>query len=75
MSIFSFFRKVTPKKDKIYPRTYVVRVSLSHPKVIGHIQTIEIAIDAHSGSHARRQLKEELKLVVGRVDRSWRTPT
>lgn len=72
MSIFSFFRKARPKKDKIYPRTYVVRVSLSHPKVIGHIQTVEIAIDAHSSSHARSQLRSELELKVGKVLRSYR---
>lgn len=71
--LFNFFRGFKPKKTKIYPRTYEVRVSLSHPRIIGHIITVNIAIDAHSSSHAHRQLKNELELKVGKVVKSYPT--
>lgn len=46
----------------------VVSVSLDHPQIAGsHIINIPVAIDAHDKEHARRRLREELQIIVGKA--------
>lgn len=73
MRLFNFFRRTKRQPEKLYPNRYVVRVSISHPLIAGKITSVLVTIDAHSGSHARKQLKEQLTLTVGKVVRSSST--
>jgi hypothetical protein len=53
-------------KDE-FPRTYMVKVWLEHPQLIGgSAQRFYIAIDAESHEHARRRLATELRIKVGK---------
>lgn len=54
-------------KKKLFPRKFVVQVSIDHPRIIPHVTTIDIIIDAHDRAHAIRQIQDECKLTVGRV--------
>jgi hypothetical protein len=67
--IFDYLRSKF-KDHKVYPGTFVVNVSLEHPQIIGWpIAKHRIAIDANSKEHARKRLKEELRIIVGRAER------
>lgn len=58
------------REVKLYPNTYQVMVSLDHPRIIGHIITCEVRIDAHDKRHARMQLARELQVKIGKARRA-----
>lgn len=55
------------KKAKVYPHSYMVNVLITHPRLTNSLVNTPVVIDAHSSEHARRQLRKELKVVVGRA--------
>lgn len=58
-----FFR--AKEKLKVFPNKYQVWVSVDHPRVIGHVTSFPILIDANDKNHARRQLREQLTFFIG----------
>lgn len=57
-------------KNKRFPLTYQVMVSVDHPRIIGHIVSFEVRIDAHNKQHARMQLARGLQIKIGRATRA-----
>lgn len=64
--LLQYFRSKFHGAPRRAPGTYVVNIRLEHPQILGGavIET-RIAIDANSKAHARRRLREELRLIVG----------
>lgn len=68
MNLFEFFRRMFTREEKIHTRPYVVNVLIEHPQIIGGaVFTFKIGIDANSKEHARRRLRKELKIIIGRA--------
>jgi hypothetical protein len=61
-----FSKQETPK-DKVFPRKFLVEVNIDHPRIIPHVITAQIVIDAHDRQHAIKQIHEDCKITVGRV--------
>lgn len=63
--IFEFFRKRT--RRKVFTNTYLVNVLVKHPRLTNSLVQVPVTIDAASKRHARRQLRAELKISIGRA--------
>ncbi len=61
-----FSKQETPK-DKVFPRRFLIEVNIDHPRIIPHVVTAQIIIDAHDRQHAIRQIAQDCKITVGRV--------
>lgn len=52
--------------EPIHSHKYVVNILIEHPQIIGgSVFKFRVGIDANSKAHARRRLREELKIVIG----------
>jgi hypothetical protein len=66
MNLFGPFRKLLKKlRPPHRPRAYTLRVYLQHPRLVRSIVKVNVRIYADNKTHARRLLKDELKIVVG----------
>ncbi len=62
--LFDFFRKKALPPQR-YAHIYSVQVNVDHPRIIGHVARFRVSVDANSKGHARRQIQNELKLIIG----------
>ncbi|MCE2936659.1 MAG: hypothetical protein ACK5WO_00205 [Cyclobacteriaceae bacterium] len=68
MTIWNFIRhRLGLKSRNVFPRTYYVNILITHPLVPHAILRTKVSIDAHDAEHARKQLRESLKITVGRA--------
>lgn len=58
-----------PEEPGVFKYVYEVNVAVDHPNVNGHLVTVPVRIDANSAEHARRQLHEKCRIVIGKAQK------